>query len=163
MKNGTFVGFSWTWVKYLMTFGRAEITRGGLTTAIPCEDSATCRVSELFFSDVNIHALQTGIRYRVYVASSGTHRIENQSQDELVSIMRSIYVDYSKNLPFDYVGQVRALNARVLEFAVPRIVEEANMRLHYLRDINTPLAVLEPAVATSVVGSKTERPMFSVF
>ena len=145
-----------------MAFGRAEITRGGSTTAIPCEDSSTCRVSELFFSDVNVRALQTGIRYRVYVDSSGTHRIQNQSGEELTSIMRSIYVDYSKNLPFDYVGQVRDLNARVLEYAVPRIVEEANMRMYYLRDINTPPAVLQPAVATSVVGSKTERPAFSL-
>jgi hypothetical protein len=31
------------------------------------------------------------------------------------------------------------------------------MRLHYLRDINSPLPVMEPAMATSVAGSKTER------
>ena len=114
-------------------------------------------VSELFFSPLNIRALQQGIRYRVYVASSGTHIIANQSEEELMIIMRSLYIDYSKNLPFDYVGQVKSLNARVIDYAVPRIVEEANMRTHYLKDINTPLGVMEPAVATSVVGSRTER------
>jgi hypothetical protein len=47
--------------------------------------------------------------------------------------MRSLYLDYSKNLPFDYIGQVKSLNIRVLDFAVPQIISEADMRLHYLR------------------------------
>jgi hypothetical protein len=136
---------------------RTEITRGGPTSAIPAEDSGICRVSEQFFSEFNIRALQQGIRYKVYVASGGVHRIDNQSEPELVAIMRSMYINYCKNLPFDYIGQVRDLNGLVLDYAVPNIVSEANMRRHYLVDINTPLAVLEPAVSTSVAGFKTER------
>jgi hypothetical protein len=139
-----------------------EITRGGPTAAIPCEDSASCKVSDLFFSHVNISALQQGIRYKVYVESSGVHKINNQSQDELGAIMRSIYINYSRNLPFDYIGQVKQLNERVLDYAVPRIVTEANMRLHYLKDIDSPLPVLPPAVATSVAGSKTEQLAFTL-
>lgn len=138
-------------------------TRGGPTVGIPCEDKQSCGVSDLFFSTINIAALQQGIRYKVYVKSSGVHNISNQSESELLAIMRSLYLDYSKNLPFDYVGQVKSLNARVLDFAVPRIISEADMRLHYLRDINSPLPVMEPAMATSVAGSKTERLAFNTY
>jgi hypothetical protein len=54
-------------------------TRGGPTVGIPCEDKQSCGVSDLFFSPVNIAALQQGIRYKVYVNSSGVHNIPNQS------------------------------------------------------------------------------------
>jgi hypothetical protein len=130
------------------------------TAAIPAEDHATNRVSVLFFSDLNVGAVQQGVRYRVYVDSEGRHQIGNQSEQELLAIMRSVYLDYCRNLPYDYVGQVRALNGRVIAYAVPKIVSELDMRMHYIRDINTPPAVLQPAVATNVTGAKQERAAF---
>jgi hypothetical protein len=115
-------------------------------------------VSDLFFSPVNIAALQQGIRYKVYVNSSGVHNIPNQSEGELLA-MRSLYLDYSKNLPFDYIGQVKSLNIRVLDFAVPQIISEADMRLHtYGHQLSSTCHGTRNG--HSVAGSKTERLAF---
>lgn len=115
------------------------------------------RVAQLFFSDDNLNALQQGVRYRVYVDSGNQFVIGRQSDEALEAIMRSIYTDHSRNLPFDVVGQVRSLNARVLEFAVPQVLSEAKMYSHYLHDIRTPRGVMENGVTTSVAGMKQER------
>jgi hypothetical protein len=115
------------------------------------------RVAQLFFSDYNLNALQQGIRYRVYVDSGNMTVIGRQSDEALEAIMRSVYTDYCRNLPTDIVGQVRSLNARVLDFAVPRIVAEAGMFTYYMADIKTPRAVMEHGQTTSVAGLKQER------
>jgi hypothetical protein len=114
-------------------------------------------VAQLFFSDINLEALQQGIRYRVYVDSDNRIVVGHQSVEALQSIMRSVYTDYARNLPFDIVGQVRSLNARVLDYAVPQVVSEAKMYSHYMRDISSPLAVMENGATTSVAGLKQER------
>lgn len=136
----------------------AQQTRRPLTPAEALGPQAEMtRTAQLFFSDDNLNALQQGIRYRVYVDSENQIVVGRQSDEALEAIMRSIYTDHSRNLPFDIVGQVRSLNARVLEFAVPQVVSEARMYGHYMRDIRTPRAVMEHSVTTSVVGMKQER------
>jgi hypothetical protein len=115
------------------------------------------RLAQLFFSDNNLDALQQGIRYRVYVDSDNQFVVGKQSVEALEAIMRSVYTDHARNLPNGVVDQVRSLNARVLEFAVPQIVSEARMYSHYMRDIQSPRAVMEHSVTTSVAGNKQER------
>jgi len=98
-----------------------------------------CRnpVSELFFSDDNVAALQHGIRYGVYNSSNGDLVVGNQSRDELQTVMRSVYLTDSLNLPFNQIEQVRALNSKVLEYCVPRVEAEARMYLRYRHDSTT--------------------------
>jgi hypothetical protein len=114
-------------------------------------------VADVFLSDVNMAALQQAIRFRVYVDSGKRHVVGYQSTDELMLIARSTYLMYARNLPFDVVGQVRTLNSRVLEYAVPMIVSAADMHVHYLRDSARPPQTLPKPQATSVVGQKAER------
>ena len=92
----------------------------------------TSPVASLFFSDMNIDALQDGIRYGVYKKSSKV--IDKQSASDLVVTMRSMYLSYAINLPTDVVGQVRELNGKVLEFCIERIIIELDARSQYLKD-----------------------------
>lgn len=111
-------------------------------------------VSSLFFSDVNLSAVQHGIRYRVWVETSGKHVISNQSEVELLAVMRSIYLQYSRNDPHNIVPQVRQLNAMVLDYCVGRIVSEIESYMQYRRDISSMPVPLEHGQLATTKGSR---------
>lgn len=113
---------------------------------------APTSVSNLFFSPKNFYALQHGIRYRVWVETQGKYVISPQSETELSAIMRGVYLEFSQNSEFRVLDQVVALNARIINYAVPHIVSELAMRAHYLRDISHQPDPLETGAATSIKG-----------
>jgi hypothetical protein len=82
-----------------------------------------------------------------HVDSDNQFVVGKRSVEALEAIMRSVYTDHA--LPNGVVDQVRSLNARA-GIAVPQIVSEARMYSHYVRDIQSPRAVMEhwrPSVA----------------
>ena len=106
-------------------------------------------LNSVFFSDENMHALQEGIRYRVWVESRGAFKIGRQNEHELIIIMRSIYYQHGRNAPTDIVGQVRELNARVLEWSVPQIITNLKQHEQYKKDISTlPMPMARAPLAT---------------
>lgn len=111
-------------------------------------------LSDLYFSAKNVDALQQGIRYSVYVKSGNQHVIDKQSDTDLKIVMRSVWLEYSKNLPYDIVGQVKDMNAKVLEYCVERILQEINMYMHYRVDISQNYQPLPRSVNTSSAGTK---------
>ena len=78
-------------------------------------------VNDLFFSQTNINALQTGMRNLVANKTQGKHIIKNQNESELMIIMRGIYLEYGMNLQTNVVEQIKDLNTKVLNYIVPRI------------------------------------------
>jgi hypothetical protein len=118
-------------------------------------NTAGNQLTSVYFSKKNIDALQDAIRYQVYIRSGKQFVIDKQSETELKVVMRSIYLEYSRNMTFDIVGQVRELNGKVLEFCVDKILAEIRMYLHYRQDINTTLQPLDRSVSTTTAGSKT--------
>lgn len=107
-------------------------------------------LSTLFFSIENIEALHQGIRYRIYVETNGRHVIGRQSDQELKIIMRSIYLQYSRNTNQDCIGQVRELNAKVLEWAVPEILSNLKQYEVYKQDASTlPMPLEHPPLMTT--------------
>ncbi len=100
-------------------------------------------ISNVFFGQTNIDALQDGIRYYVWKKSCGKYLIDRQSDDELKIIMRSIYLEYAEHRFGHVIEQVRSLNERVLKFCVNKIIEEIGMYMYYKKDISNlpdPLA-----------------------
>lgn len=112
-------------------------------------------LSNLYFSENNIEALQQGIRYRVYVETNGKYTIGRQSDQELKVVMRSIYFQHSKNLSQDIVGQVRELNAKVLEWTVPEILSNLKQFEAYRRDASSLPVPLDRAPLLTMRGSKS--------
>lgn len=111
-------------------------------------------LSDVFFSDVNFNALHGAIRYRVYIDSNKTHKISRQSDTELQIIMRSTYYQYAKNLSFDITGQVKVLNKKVLDFVVPRIIQEINQYYQYKKDASSLPVPLQRSESVSNAGNK---------
>lgn len=117
-------------------------------------------VSNLFFSKMNIDALQHGIRYGVYKKSGGKLVIGDQSRDELLTIMRSIYLVEGKNLPDAVREQVVELNRQVLDFSVPRVEREAYQYLKYRVDSTTQPRPLPYGEFTSRAGLRSSKERF---
>jgi hypothetical protein len=108
-------------------------------------------VSDLFFSPQNVDILQDGIRYRVFVDSGGRDVIGRQSDVELGLVMRSLFLQEADNdTSRDETSQVRDLNASVLSFCVPRIVQEINQYRHYRKDVAAlPVPLPRGEIATT--------------
>ncbi len=123
-----------------------EVTKGMM---------ATTHVSQLFFSVKNVEALQHGIRYGVYKRTCKRHVISNQSNDELKVIMRSVYLQHSKNLSYDILEQVRELNGKVLNYAIDYVVKELDMYERYRKDVSALPVPLERGVFESSAGLKS--------
>lgn len=112
-------------------------------------------LSNLFFSRENTEAVQEAIRYRAWVETGGRHVIGRQSDVELLAVMRSIYLQYSRNVPYALAEQTRRLNARVLDYCVLRVVSELGLYERYRHDISQlPVPLAHGQLATTK-GSRT--------
>ena len=110
-------------------------------------------VSNLFFSEKNINALQDGIRYRIFNETGVT--IGRQSDNDLKIIMRSIYLQYSKNLPTKVIEQVRELNKKVLDWSVKEVLSNLKQFQKYKKDVSTMPIPLERSPLITTKGTKT--------
>lgn len=126
-------------------------------------------INKLFFSPKNVENVQKMIRYTVHKHSGFT--IGNQSEAELLIIMRSMFLQYSKNpLITDINAQkdvirneINRINNLVINDTVPRIVSEAQQYIHYLRDIDEPLKPQARSENTNIKGTKSFRDISEIF
>ena len=94
------------------------------------------KLSDLFFSKENISLLQNGIRAGVFKMSNNKYIVGNQDCDVLKIIMRSIFLQNSKNNPKNITGQIETLNKLVLEYSVKQVYGEANGYIKYKYDVS---------------------------
>jgi|TARA_B110000444_G_scaffold212220_1_gene208419 hypothetical protein len=111
-------------------------------------------VNDLFFSQQNIDALQIGLKNMVANKTNGKHIIHPQSVTELSIIMRSMYLEYGLNLETNIVEQVKDLNQKVLDFAVPRILVDLEQYEKYVQDASKVHVPMERSVNLSNKGNK---------
>jgi len=112
------------------------------------------KLSNMFFSCNNIDVLHDGLRYRVYKESGNKYVIGRQSDQDLKVIMRSIYLQYGKNLDTDIIGQVRELNGKVLDWAVPEVLSNVKQYEKYRTDASTLPIPLEHSPLMTKKGTK---------
>jgi hypothetical protein len=105
-------------------------------------------LSKTYFSSDNIVSLQNSIIHGVFKSSNGEFKIGYQDQDTLKIIMRSIFLQHSKNLNTNINEQVRDLNKLVLDYCVPQICSEARGYMNYKRDVSTLATPLKRGVST---------------
>lgn len=112
-------------------------------------------ISRMFFSAQNIDALQEGIRYSVYVKSCKKHVIGRQSDADLKVIMRATYLEKAAHQVPDVLAEIKRLNGIVIDYCVPRILQEINMYLRYKSDISKLPVPLDRGEFSSSKGTKT--------
>jgi len=132
-------------------------TRFSMIDRIPVNQCASFRdamtgnwndtsLSVTFFSALNMRIIQNGIRAGVYNRSNGQYVIGEQNCDELQIIMRSVFLQHSKNLAIDIPGQIKDLNEFVLNYAVNQVYGEAEGYMKYKRDASTLVIPLSAPV-----------------
>jgi hypothetical protein len=94
------------------------------------------KLSDLFFSKENIEIIQNGIRIGVYKMSNNNYIIDKQDYDEIKVIMRSVFLQNSKNKPCNITEQITKLNKIVLEYAIKQVYGEAQGYIKYKYDIS---------------------------
>lgn len=125
--------------------------------AISVHESA---VASLFFSARNIEAVQDALRYRVNRASLDAgvagpgYIIGRQNERELGIIMRGVYQQYGRNMPTRLAEQTRDLNSKVLDFCVPRVLQEVMAYHQYRVDISTPRIMMSYGEIAGTKGDK---------
>jgi hypothetical protein len=111
-------------------------------------------LSDLFFSAMNIDALQLGIKNRVANETEGKYIIGRQSDAELKIVMRSVFLQYAKHQPDRIVEQVRELNKLVLDFSANQVLSNLRQYIIYKKDASTLPLPIEWGVNPSVKGTK---------
>ncbi len=111
-------------------------------------------LSRAFFSRQNIDALQTNIRYNVWLSSGKKHVISKQNDSELVVIMRSVFLQNSKNREANILSQVKDLNKIVLDYTVKQVLNQVKQYINYKKDISNPIQIMDHSVNTSIRGSR---------
>ena len=111
-------------------------------------------VNDLFFSQTNIDALQTGLKNLVANKTQGKHIIGAQSESELMVIMRAIYLEYGMNLQTNVLEQIKDLNKKVLDFSVPRILVDLEQYDKYIEDASQMHTPMDRSINVSNKGNK---------
>ena len=108
-------------------------------------------LSRTFFSRKNIDHLQSRLRYEIHKRMA--IHIDRQSEEDLVIVMRHVYMMYSRNIGGR--AELERLNELVLREVVPMVGSNVAMHLTYLRDASTLPTPLPRGQATGVKGTKT--------
>ena len=115
------------------------------------------KLSNLFFSLANRKEVQTRIRYEIWKVSRNRYVIDEQNAIELSIMMRSIFLQHSKNLNCKFQEQIKELNDIVIEAVVPGILTRIKQYIIYLRDKSRPLQPLDRPKNTNITGTKSLR------
>lgn len=123
-----------------------------------------------FFSGKNIQNIQDLIKFTVHRETG--YVIDNQSVNELMIIMRSIFLEYSlhpklidekmsdqekSELIIKYKNEVARLNQIVINAIVPKIISQIQQYLDYLRDASQQPYQMDKPKNESITGQKQYR------
>jgi len=120
------------------------------------KDLDSTPVTNLFFSRKNIDYVQYMLKYLVYKETGNI--IGRQSDEELLIIMRSIYLSDSKAMPDHIPQQVAELNAKVIKYAVyQQILPKVTGYVTFLNDNFRTNVVLPQAKNVNMRGARINR------
>ena len=123
----------------------------------------TSKLNQLYFSKKNMDIIQNNIRYTVYVKTNKKHIIDKQSDIELQIIMRSMYLQHSPNLEYNYKEQLEYLNKLVVDWCVEKIIPQLEQYIGYLKEVEYMPMPIDLPVNLSSKGSRTLRSVTSTF
>lgn len=124
----------------------------------------------LFFSGQNVENLQKLIRLRVF--KSTQYIIDDQSENELLTVMRGVFLENSNHPPLihkdmskervelllkKYTAEVDRLNKLVVEYIIPNVVGQLKQYLGYLKDASTQPIPLARSKNESTAGTKNYK------
>jgi len=114
------------------------------------------KLSDIFFSKENIKRVQKKIKNEILLRTNGKYRLdEEQDEDDLMIMMRQVFLQDAKHLSNHIVRQVKILNEKVVQSAVPDMITNIKQYYGYLKDINTPLQPMMQPLNVNNAGRNT--------
>lgn len=113
-------------------------------------------LSKAFFSYENIQIIQNGLRVGVYQRSNGQYLIGPQDCDSLKIIMRSVFLQHSKNKEIDIPNQINELNKIVLDYCIQQVYSEAQGYMKYIDDASTLVVPISHPIQSNDVDRTLE-------
>lgn len=98
------------------------------------EDNIT-ELSKYFFSDANINLINKQLVLKVYKKSGKKYKIPFQNKDDMLVVMRYVWIQDSKNLDFNIKEQIKTLNCRVVGEIYPNVMTNIEQYIKYLEDV----------------------------
>ena len=127
------------------------------------EDYEGYILSDLFFSTANVEIIQRQIVLNVFNKSEKKYLIPFQNPKSLEIIMKYIFNENAKHLPYNVTEQIRELNQNVTDEVTPMVINNINSKQEYLREINAPPPVNELPINVHSAGNKTLSSYSSTF
>ena len=119
-------------------------------------------LEQIFFSNNNIGLINKQLILSIYKKTNGEIKINEQSKQNLLIVMKYIYVEYAKHLPYNIVEQIKELNCRVVGEISPQIISEVNQRIEYLNHINNPRELI-PLPSSDNIKNKSLQSTSTIF
>lgn len=120
-------------------------------------------LNQSYLSKKNIDIVQHAIRYKVWEMSDKKYIIGNQDENELVIIMRSVFLQASRNLPYGIKDQISKLNALVITEAATKVLSQIEQYIGYIKDASQNYEPIEHPINMSRAGTKLLRSVTSTF
>jgi hypothetical protein len=120
-------------------------------------------VSDMFFSERNINHLKVLLAKMLREKNGYNITPESQSNNDLIVVMRGVYLSHSKNLPVGIPEQVIELNYITITDIYPRMVSNIKHYLSYIRESGSQPLPLEVPQYISRAGTKTNRSITDIF
>lgn len=127
-------------------------------------------LSRAYFTPENVERVQQDIRETVlHATNTDTDPILNghkpiyigrQDDNQIETIMRSIYLQYAKHLDYNIDGQIKELNTIVVREAVPNIITNLKQYIGYVNDASRLPVPIDQPVNTSSKGEKSYSLLF---
>ena len=99
-----------------------------------------CNIGDLentFFSKDNIDLINKQLILSVYNKTNKQFLICSQKETDLLIVMRYVFIEYSRNLPYDIINQIKDLNCKVVSEILPVVISNFDQKIGYLKDIST--------------------------
>lgn len=116
------------------------------------------------FSVKNLKYIQLKIRQQVYKNSK--YIIGDQDPTELLIILRSFHIQYSRNINNCTIDalkeEIKRVDDIVINFCVPRIISEIKQYFHYLKDASSMPVPIEHPKNLSGAGVKSLNPSLAI-
>jgi hypothetical protein len=112
-------------------------------------------LEELYFSESNIEIIQKQLVLSIFNKTNRKYLIPFQNYKSILTVMKFIFSDQAKHLPYDITDQIKELNLKVIKELTPMIIKNIDSKMKYLDDINSPPPVNDLPLNVNSAGNKT--------
>lgn len=109
-------------------------------------------LADNYFSKANIQIVQNALRANVYKKTKQV--IAEQDETQVLLVMRFMYFQYARHLPYKIAEQIKDLNERVVAYLEPLVVSELRQYNIYIQDAYTTLKPQEYPDQTTSYGQR---------